>query len=247
MTKFNVQASALSEALEKIRGATPQSTTIPILEHILFETSLGELRLTTSAIDAQSVATVPCETVGGYRRAVSPSVSSVCKLLGGKTLEFEATEGDRLEVKSGHSRFAFATLEASEFPVMAPLAGAENAFTFGIDAASLKMALDATRHVASADTKNSFYICGVNIVEHLGTLQFSATDRYRIARVQIPLPAGYAAPSVTIPTRIAGEISKLISGIDGDVSVSISNTAFEVGTPNASITSRLVGGAISRR
>ena len=140
-------------------------------------------------------------------------------------VELLTSEGGRLAVSAGSSRFELACLPREDFPQMA--AGALP-HKFRLAADDLKRIIAKTRFAISTE-ETRYYLNGIYL--HAAkdakppVMRAVATDGHRLARIEIPAPQGAAGmPGVIVPRKAVAEVQKLIEGLDTDVTIEISPT-----------------------
>ena len=70
-----------------------------------------------------------------------------------------------------------------------------------------------------------------------------ATDGHRLARFDLPAPAGAEAmPGVIVPRKTVAEVRKLIDDADGEVEIAVSDTKIRFAFGDAVVTSKLIDG-----
>ena len=75
-------------------------------------------------------------------------------------------------------------------------------------------------------------------------LRAVATDGHRLARVEVPRPAGAEdmPGGVIVPRKAVQELRKLLEGEDGDVSISLSETGIRFVIGSVELSSKLIDG-----
>jgi DNA polymerase-3 subunit beta len=157
--------------------------------------------------------------------------------------ELLTSEGGRLAVSAGSSRFELACLPKDDFPQMA--AGALP-HKFRLAADDLKRIIDKTRFAISTE-ETRYYLNGIYL--HAAkdakppVMRAVATDGHRLARYELELPDGAAdMPGVIVPRKTVGELSKLLEGADGAIDISLSDTKIQFGFNGVELTSKLIDG-----
>lgn len=236
--KFTIQANDLANAMGKVRGCIPGRSTIPILETYLV-TAADKLSITATSLDIEATATAACEIEGRGAVAVPSTVYGIVKALGKREIVVETIDENRIRVTGGRSQYDFSTLAPEDFPQMSLIEDAEE---FQISADVLTEALAKTRQVVSTE-ETRFYLCGVHLDIEGADLAFVATDGHRLCRILTGKPEGLGTTyNAIIPTKAAAEISNIIAGHAGGVSVRLSPSAISVSTGAATLTSKLIAG-----
>ncbi len=240
--KITIERAELLRALNHVQSVVERRNTIPILSNVLLSASDQALSLTATDMDIAIVDRVPC-TVGTAGATTAPAhtlYDIVRKLPDGAQVNLE-TEGDRLLLSAGRSRFTLQTLPNEDFPVMS---GGDMPHAFTLDASALRSLVDRTRFAISTE-ETRYYMNGIyiHVPENESQLRAVATDGHRLARVEMEMPEGAAGmPGVIVPRKTVSELRKLIEEMDGDVSISLSETKIRFSFGDALLTSKLIDG-----
>jgi DNA polymerase-3 subunit beta len=192
-----------------------------------------ELDLPDGAAEIPGVI-VPRKTVGELRKL--PDGAQV-------QADLLASEGGRLAVSAGTSRFELACLPREDFPQMA--AGALP-HKFRLAADDLKRIIAKTRFAISTE-ETRYYLNGIYL--HAAkdakpkVMRAVATDGHRLARYELELPDGAGdMPGMIVPRKTVGELVKLLDDADGAIDVSLSDTKIQFGFNGVELTSKLIDG-----
>lgn len=241
--KITIERAELLRALNHVQSVVERRNTIPILSNVLMSASDQALNLTATDMDIAIVDKVGC-TVGTSGATTAPAhtlYDIVRKLPDGAQVDLE-TDGDRLLLSAGRSRFTLQTLPNEDFPVMS---SGDMPHAFTLDASALRSLIDRTRFAISTE-ETRYYLNGIYLhaaEDDGGQLRAVATDGHRLARVDMDLPEGASGmPGVIVPRKTVSELRKLIEEIDGDVSISLSETKIRFAFGDALMTSKLIDG-----
>ena len=120
--KINVERGAFLKALNHVQSVVERRNTIPILSNVLIEAAKGELKLTATDLDIEIVEALPADVLrnGSATAPAHMLYDIVRKLPEGAQVQAEllASEGGRLAVSAGHSRFELSCLPREDFPQM---------------------------------------------------------------------------------------------------------------------------------
>ena len=117
---------------------------------------------------------------------------------------------------------------------------------FVLSAADAKTLIDRTRFAISTE-ETRYYLNGIYLHETeadgVAVLRAVATDGHRLARVQMPLPAGASGmPAVIVPRKAVLEIRKLIEETDGDINISLNENRMRFSFDQTVLTTKLIDG-----
>jgi DNA polymerase-3 subunit beta len=245
--KINVERSALLKALSHVQSVVERRNTIPILSNVMLEAGQGALKLTATDLDIEIVESIPADILrNGFATAPAHMLYDIVrKLPDGAQVQAEllTSEGGRLAVSAGSSRFELACLPKEDFPQMT--AGALP-HRFRLAADDLKRIVDKTRFAISTE-ETRYYLNGIYV--HAAkdakppVMRAVATDGHRLARYELELPDGAAQiPGVIIPRKTVGELRKLLDDADGAIEISLSDTKIQFGFNGVELTSKLIDG-----
>jgi len=241
--KLTIERSALLKALGHVQSVVEKNGTIPILSNIKFDAGDGRLELTGTDMDVAVVETVAAnvQEQGAVTIAAHTFYEIVRKLPEGSEVKMEVvSNGERVEISAGLSRFALATLSVDDFPTMAE---GDLAHSFVLSVAECQALVGKTRFAMSTE-ETRYYLNGVYLhtSEQEGTevLRAVATDGHRL---EVELPAGAAGmPGVIIPRKAIGELSKLIEEGIEEVKISLSENKIRFVCGKAVLVSKLIDG-----
>ncbi len=238
--KLTIERAELLRSLNHVQSVVERRNTIPILSNVLIEASGSTLRLTATDMDIAIVESVAASigTEGSTTAPAHTLYDIVRKLPDGAQVEL-GKEDDRLELRSGRSRFTLQTLPTEDFPVMT---GGDMPHTFSLSANVLRGIVDRTRFAISTE-ETRYYLNGIYVHAADGIMRAVATDGHRLARVETPLPEGAEGmPGVIMPRKTVSELRKLIDESEGDVEISLSDTKVRYAFDKVELTSKLIDG-----
>jgi DNA polymerase III subunit beta len=221
--RVTVERAALLRSLGHVHRVVERRTTIPILSNVLLHASDGGLKLKATDLDIEVTETISADvsTTGSTTVPAYLIYDIVRKLPEGAQVSLEISgERGQMQVRSGRSRFTLQALPESDFP---DLAAGELPYRFDITAADLKRLIDKTQFAISTE-ETRYYLNGIYLHTLDGggetMLRAVATDGHRLARVEMPAPAGaQGMPGVIVPRKAVAEIQKLVE--DGGETIAI--------------------------
>ncbi|GLK54758.1 DNA polymerase-3 subunit beta [Methylopila capsulata] len=244
--RATLERAALLKALAHVHRVVERRNTIPILANVLLRAGTDGLRLQATDLDLEVVETVAAEVAqpGATTVPAHTFYDIVRKLPDGSQVSLEmGGERGTLVIRAGRSRFTLQTLPDSDFP---DLAAGELPTGFTIGAADLKRLIDKTQFAISNE-ETRYYLNGIYLhaVDSAGVslLRAVATDGHRLARVEMPAPAGAVGmPGVIVPRKTVSEIQRLVEDPEGEVKVELSPTKIRVSFGQVVLTSKLIDG-----
>jgi DNA polymerase III subunit beta len=244
--KATLERTALLKALGHVHRIVERRNTIPILSNVLIDARERQITLKATDLDLEATETAPADVAQEGTTTIAAHVlyDIVRKLPEGAQVSLEMTgETGQLLLRSGRSRFHLQSLPASDFP---DLATGDLSHHFTLRAVDLKKLIDNTQFAISTE-ETRYYLNGIfmHTVDVGGAtmLRAVATDGHRLARVELPAPAGAAGmPGVIVPRKAVGEVQKLIEDIEADVSIELSANKARFRFGETVLTTKLIDG-----
>ena len=244
--KISIERAALLKAVSQAQSVVERRNTIPILANVLIEAEGDTASFRATDLDIEVVDKTPAvvERPGATTVSAVTLHEIVRKLPDGALVQLsdDGTSG-RLEVNAGRSSFQLATLPREDFPVMT---SSEYSANFSAKAPDLRRLFDKSKFAISTE-ETRYYLNGVYMHVAQGedgqALRCVATDGHRLARVDMPLPAGAEnMPGVIVPRKTVGELRKLLDDDEMSIAVSVSETKVRFATPDITLTSKVIDG-----
>ena len=237
--EFSVFRQVLIRALGHMQSIVEKRATLPILVNVKIEVA-DDLILSATNVDLELVEHVAADiTLSGKTTVpVQMLYDIVRKLPDDAEISFKQS-GDQLVVSSGRAVFHLPTLPAENFPAMA---GGNLSTKFQMTTGDLAHLINQTKFAIPTDDVR-YHLGGIYFhIDDNGKLTAVATDAQRMALCAIKAPAGTnGMPSVIIPRRVIGELSKLLEDANvDDVLVELSDTKARFTVGAATLTSKLV-------
>ena len=244
--RATLERAALLKALAHVHRVVERRNTIPILANVLLRAGDGGLKLQATDLDLEIVETTPAEVTqpGATTVPAHTFYDIVRKLPDGSQVSLEmGGERGTLVIRAGRSRFTLQTLPDSDFP---DLAAGELPVRFEIASADLRRLIDKTQFAISNE-ETRYYLNGIylHVVEQGGVslLRAVATDGHRLARVEMPAPAGAKGmPGVIVPRKTVAEVQRLLEDPEGQAAVELSPTKIRVSVGDVVLPSKLIAG-----
>ena len=201
--KVTIERAALLKALGHIHRIVERRNTIPILSNVLIEAKNGQLELKATDLDLEATEVAPADVAQAGATTVSAHIfhDIVRKLADGAQVSLEiVSDTGQMLLRSGRSRFNLQCLPASDFP---DLTTGDFAHKFDLPAVELRRLIDNAQFAISTE-ETRYYLNGIyfHTAESDGKtmLRAVATDGHRLARIEVPAPAGAAGmPGVIAP------------------------------------------------
>ena len=238
--KFTIERSHLIKPLQQVSGALGGRPTLPILGNLLIKVEENVLSMTATDLEVELVSKVALE---GDFEAGSITVPSrkfldICRGLPDDAIITFVLEGDRVQVRSGRSRFSLATLPANDFPNIEDW---QSEVEVSLSQADLRTLIDKTQFsMANQDVR--YYLNGMLFEIDGTTLRSVATDGHRMAVSQTQLGADFAQKQIIVPRKGVQELVKLMDAPEQPVVLQIGSSNVRAEVNNFTFTSKWVDG-----
>ncbi|ELB2907307.1 DNA polymerase III subunit beta [Vibrio alginolyticus] len=238
--KFTIERSHLIKPLQQVSGALGGRPTLPILGNLLLKVEENVLSMTATDLEVELVSKV---TLEGDFEAGSITVPSrkfldICRGLPDDAIITFVLEGDRVQVRSGRSRFSLATLPANDFPNIEDW---QSEVEVSLSQADLRTLIDKTQFsMANQDVR--YYLNGMLFEIDGTTLRSVATDGHRMAVSQTQLGVDFAQKQIIVPRKGVQELVKLMDAPEQPVVLQIGSSNVRAEVNNFTFTSKLVDG-----
>ena len=243
---ITLERAALVKALAHVHRVVERRNTIPILSNVLIEANGGAVTFKATDLDIEITEVAPADVTqaGGATAPAHTLYEIVRKIPDGAQVSLEMTgETSQMLLRSGRSRFNLQCLPQADFP---DLSTADLTHSFSLAASDLKRLIEKTQFAISTE-ETRYYLNGIFIhtveVEGRNVLRAVATDGHRLARVEIPAPAGAAGmPGVIVPRKAVAEILKLVEDAGEEVKVELSTVKARFTFGAVVLTTKLIDG-----
>ena len=238
--KFSIERSHLLKPLQQVSGALGGRPTLPILGNLLLKVEDNVLSMTATDLEVELISRV---TLEGDFEAGSVTVPSrkfldICRGLPDDSVITFVLEGDRVQVRSGRSRFSLSTLPASDFPNVQDW---QSEVEITLTQAQLRGVIEKTQ-LSMANLDVRYYLNGMLFEIDGSTLRSVATDGHRMAVSQTQLGADFAQNQIIVPRKGVLELVKLMDAPEQPVTLQIGSSNVRAEVNNFVFTSKLVDG-----
>jgi DNA polymerase-3 subunit beta len=212
---------------------------------VLIRAEGEELSLKATDLDMEIVDRVPAaiEQPGAATVPAHMLYDIVRKLPEGAEIALDSGSGQTMSLKAGRARFSLQMLPEADFP---DLTAGDLPISFTLAAEVLKRLVERTQFAISTE-ETRYYLNGIYF--HVigdgaaALLRAVATDGHRLAKAEVPAPAGsIGMPGVIVPRKTVGEIQKLLEDPAAEVAISLSDTKIRLAIGTAVLTSKLIDG-----
>jgi DNA polymerase-3 subunit beta len=215
--KIRVERDVLAEAVAWAARSLPQRPPVPVLAGLLLETEGDLLRFSSFDYEASARVEVSADISEPGRVLVSGRLlADISRSLPNRPVDL-STDGSKVLVTCGSSRFTLLTLPVEDYPALPQLPSASgtvagDAFASAVQQVSIAAGRDDTLPV----------LTGVRVELEGETVTLAATDRYRLAVRELPWSpeqSGLSAVAL-VPARTLADTAKSFAA-DGKVTVAL--------------------------
>lgn len=238
--KFSVEKDVLADAVSWTARSLAQRPPSPVLAGILITTHEGIVRLEGFDYEISSYIEIPADIAEQGKVLISGKLlAEITRSLPNSTVTLE-TDGTKITVSCGRSRFHLATMPVEEYPSLPALpevAGTINGQAFS----------EAVSQVIVAASKDDTLpvLTGIKVEIENDLITFLATDRYRLAMRELNWTPNQPeiSTSFLVKAKTLNEVAKTLSS-SGDLKLAISPTGEMIGfeSANRRTTSLLING-----
>jgi DNA polymerase-3 subunit beta len=225
--------------LQSVIGVVERRQTMPVLANVLLAARDGRLHITGTDLEVELVAasTVTVQQPGDIT-VPGRKLLDIFRSLPEKTTVTLSTEGERVSVRAGRSRFTLSSLPAAEFPLVEEINAQQ---TLSIAQGEFRRLIDKT-HFSMAQQDVRYYLNGLLIETDGKALRAVATDGHRLALCEMEL-AGKAKTThqVIVPRKGVLELQRIL-GTEGDIELAVGTNHVRAQIGDIRFTSKLIDG-----
>lgn len=238
--QIQLEREILLAPVSMVAGIVERRQTLPILSYLLLRAEAGNVVLAGTDLEVELVVTIAGDVVApGAVTVPARKLLDICRALAEGTVLKLGSEGGRVVVRGGKSRFALATLPAEDFPKI-ETSGFERVLS--VQAGKLRTMLEATAFcMAQQDVR--YYLNGLYLEIGDGNIRAVATDGHRMA-VAVDGSGGQTekAVQIIVPRKAVQEILRLVPTTEELVHLDMSTNHIRLELDGAVFTSKLIDG-----
>lgn len=238
--KFSVERDVLAEAVSWTARSLSQRPPSPVLAGILITAESGTVTLAGFDYEISARIEIPADIAEEGTILVSGKLlAEITRSLPQAQVTLE-TEGSKVQVACGRSRFNLSTMPVAEYPDLPALPEVAGV----VDGEAFAQAVSQVIVAASKDDTLPV-LTGVKMEIEDDLITFLATDRYRLAMREVswrPNTPGVST-SALVKAKTLSEVAKTLAG-SGDLNIALSEGSDLIGfqSGNRRTTSLLVDG-----
>jgi DNA polymerase-3 subunit beta len=237
--KLTASREDLLTPLQSVIGVVERRQTMPVLANVLLSARENRLSITGTDLEVELVAShaVSVQQAGDVT-VPGRKLLDIFRALPEQTSVSLTTDGDRVALRAGRSRFTLSSLPAAEFPVIEEINSQQ---VLSVSQGALRRLIDKT-HFSMAQQDVRYYLNGMLLETEGKALRAVATDGHRLALCETPLQAAAkTAQQVIVPRKGVLELQRIL-GSDGELELAIGTNHVRVQIGDIRFTSKLIDG-----
>src|SRR5262249_12573568 len=214
--------------LQSVIGVVERRQTMPVLANVLLAARDGRLHITGTDLEVELVAAsqVSVQQPGDIT-VPGRKLLDIFRSLPEKTTVTLSTEGARVSLRAGRSRFTLSSLPAAEFPVVEEINAQQ---TLSVPQGDFRRLIDKT-HFSMAQQDVRYYLNGLLLETDGKALRAVATDGHRLALCEMEIESkAKTTQQVIVPRKGVLELQRIL-GTEGRIELGIgtSHVGAEIG------------------
>lgn len=237
--KLSAPREDILAPLQSVIGVVERRQTMPILANVLLSVRDNRLNVTGTDLEVELVAssTTSVQQPGDIT-VPGRKLLDIFRALPEKTSVVVSTEGERMTVRAGRSRFVLASLPAAEFPVVEEINSQQ---TLTVPQAEFRRLIDKT-HFSMAQQDVRYYLNGMLLETDGKSLRAVATDGHRLALCETQLETkAKTTQQVIVPRKGVLELQRIL-GDSGNIELAIGTNHVRAQIGDIRFTSKLIDG-----
>ena len=238
--KLTAKREDLLAPLQSVIGVVERRQTMPVLANVLLSARDRRLAVTGTDLEVELVAATQVQVdLPGDVTVPGRKFLDILRALPSGADVTLATEGERITVRAGRSRFTLSTLPASEFPVLEEIHALQ---TLTLPQGEFRRLIDKTQF-AMAQQDVRYYLNGLLLETEGSTLRAVATDGHRLALCEVSLaePAQGGGGQVIVPRKAVLELQRIL-GTEGAIELAVGTNHVRAQIGDIRFTSKLIDG-----
>jgi DNA polymerase-3 subunit beta len=225
--------------LQSVIGVVERRQTMPVLANVLLAGRDGRLHITGTDLEVELVAASAVNVQQpGDITVPGRKLLDIFRSLPEKTNVTLSTEGERVSLRAGRSRFTLSSLPAAEFPLVEEINAQQ---TLSVAQGDFRRLIDKT-HFSMAQQDVRYYLNGLLLETDGKALRAVATDGHRLALCEMEL-AGKAKSThqVIVPRKGVLELQRIL-GTEGNIELGVGTNHVRAQIGEIRFTSKLIDG-----
>lgn len=236
---LTIERGPALSALSRVVGVVERRGVIPILSNVALSTADGRLSMRATDLEMEAIESVSAQISGEGEIGIPADKFHDIVRNADPLADIALSTGDedpRVRVSSGRSNFRLPAMSVDDFPKFrSETMGAPFAMPAAVLANMLNRVSWAFDPTDKISAKGCVFLAAIG--DELHTV---ATNGKVVALRSIEKPAG-AEIAALLPGKLALHIAKWLSGVEGDVEISTSESLIRISNGSSTLTSKLDG------
>ena len=237
--KLTAAREDLLAPLQSVIGVVERRQTMPVLANVLLSARDGRLNLTGTDLEVELVASGAATVQqGGDITVPGRKLLDIFRSLPEKVSVTLSSEGERVAIRAGRSRFTLSSLPAAEFPLIEEINAQQ---TLSVAQGEFRRLIDKT-HFSMAQQDVRYYLNGLLLETDGSSLRAVATDGHRLALCEMALEEkARTNQQVIVPRKGVLELQRIL-GTEGTIELAIGTNHVRAQIGTIRFTSKLIDG-----
>jgi len=237
--KLTAAREDLLTPLQSVIGVVERRQTMPVLANVLMSARDNRINITGTDLEVELVASSSVNLQqGGDITVPGRKLLDIFRALPEKASVTLSTEGERMSIKAGKSRFTLSTLPAAEFPLIEEINAQQ---TLTLAQGEFRRLIDKT-HFSMAQQDVRYYLNGLLLETEGSSLRAVATDGHRLALCEMTLEGkAKTNQQVIVPRKGVLELQRILS-TDKTIELAIGTNHVRAQIGDIRFTSKLIDG-----
>jgi DNA polymerase III subunit beta len=237
--KLTAAREDLLAPLQSVIGVVERRQTMPVLANVLLSARDSRLNITGTDLEVELVASSQVNVQqGGDITVPGRKLLDIFRALPEKVSVTLNSDGEKVSIRAGRSRFSLSSLPAAEFPLVEEINAQQ---TLTVAQGSFRRLIDKT-HFSMAQQDVRYYLNGLLLETDGAALRAVATDGHRLALCEITLEQGArTSQQVIVPRKGVLELQRIL-GSEGNIELAIGTNHVRAQIGEIRFTSKLIDG-----
>ena len=243
--ELSTSKSELSKALSITQSIVERKTTMPILSNVLLSTTDGNLQISATDFESTVLVKVRAKVKSSGSTTINARVlTDLIRELPEGEIHIKLSDGERLDISSGNSKFKIIGVSAEEYPSLPGLAAEAHG---KVSSQQFLEMVNKTIYAVSQD-ETRFNLNGICFEscqdgKKNSALRMVATDGHRLAMITRQIDGLSFNERVIVPRKGMAEIRRILDGdSDKTVGVDVTDGFFVIKTDECKFSIRLIDG-----
>ncbi|MBL20037.1 MAG: DNA polymerase III subunit beta [Flavobacteriaceae bacterium] len=236
---FIVSSTQLQRQLQTLSGVLNTSNTLPILDHVLFELTPQQLKITATDLETTISSGIQVESNSEGKLAVPARLLlETVKTFPEQPLTFSQADNNTLEISSEQGKYALAYANADEYPQASEVVGASS---LSIQGDNLATAINNTIFASGNDDLRPV-MSGVFFQLSSSGMTFVATDAHKLVKYERTDLVAPETAEFIMPKKPLNLLKSVLVGSEEEVTIHYNNSNVQFSFEDTKVICRLIDG-----